>query len=775
MNKQRIYFDCRQYGNSGIGTYIENLINQFQQNPASFEFHLLARKEHKDFLSSKLKFQINEYNGTIYSIKEQFSWVAKIDPRGILHVPHYNAPLLYPGRLVITVHDVCHLAMRQFFPGLLKQMYSSTFFKRILNKSNHIITVSEFSKSEIMKYFDIDSNKISVIYNGVSEIFHPVEKSESDRILNSLNLPQEYILFLGNIKPHKNIVGVLSSYRKALQREKDLPPLLVLGNNQRMEFDIPEIKMFLSDSQLKDKLIFTGYLPTEVLPSVYSRALLFLFPSYYEGFGLTVLEAMACGTPVITSNCSAIPEIVGHSAILVNPYDNDEIADQIIRLAADSALQVEMIKRGFRQVQLYSWSESALKHLEIYQKLGESSAVIRKKPNIESIIKNKKNILFLDQYGDRIGGGQVILLDILEKFRSSGDWEVFVSVPEAGRFTELLWNHGFKAAIVKSWQPIWHQDIRVSDAIKYLLSSIKSSYFIGRYIRKNKIDVVYCNGGRTFLNGTFLSLLFSLKLFFHLHLLLEEKQKRAVTILGRSPGVKKIFAVSSLLEKQYSNHSVYKKICIVSNWVSPELLIEKRELRPDVFDLPVRIGIVGQISKIKGQWTVLKALFDAKFFIPISLSLFGEPLQHDTSHWKDITDMIADLNMRGWNVQYQGFKSNKLEIYDTIDVLIIPSLVPESFGLTAIEAMAREVIVVANRSGALVEIIDNMVNGLLYDIHNSSELFDILVELSENRIDVKAMRKAGLITVQTNYHPQKQLELLHRIVYRAVNDLSRSS
>ena len=765
-----IHLDCRQYGVSGIGTYIENLIDQFRNNSLGLNFHLLVRSEHKKKLENKLEFQLSEYNETIYSVREQLNWITRINPMGILHVPHYNAPLLFPGKLIITVHDVCHLAMKQYFPGLLKRMYSSLFFKWILVKADHIVTVSNFSKAEIMKYFDIPSEKISVIYNGVSPIFRPVPKTESDPVLKRYQLPEEYLLFLGNIKPHKNIQGVIASYQKALKLRSDLPPLVILGNNDRMYYDIPAIKDYLeADNELRRKVIFTGTLPNAALPSVYSRAILFLFPSFYEGFGLTVLEAMASGTPVITSNVSAIPEVVDGAALLVNPYDNDEIARQLLHLAENTELQKEYIQKGFQQVKRYSWETSAQQHLDVYQKFLRFPATVKPRPSEAAVLPKKKNILFLDQYGDRIGGGQVILLDILEKFQSSGHWNVFVSVPEEGKFTDLLESKGFKASIIKTWQPMWHHEIHVSDVVKYVLSSLKSSFFIGRIIKQCNIEVVYCNGGRTFLNGTFLSTLFSLKLFFHLHLLLEDKQKRAVTMLGRAPGVKSIFAVSKLLENQYIDHSVYKKMCIVSNWVSPELLREEKPPRPEMFSLPIKIGIVGQISKVKGQWAVLNALAESDVVLPIVLSLFGDPLWHENEHWQEVLSMIDTLNERGWEVRYEGFKNDKLEIYDHLDVLLIPSFVPESFGLTAIEAMSREVLVVANRSGALTEIIENGVNGLLYHAENPAELIDILIRISENRVDIAKIRGNALKAVQSNYHPEKQLDLLHKTVLEAVN------
>ncbi|MBU2514795.1 glycosyltransferase [bacterium] len=767
--KSLIHLDCRQFGSSGIGTYIENLISQYQKLDSDLQFKLLLKREHIKNLSSNPDFQLNEYNEPIYSIMEQFKWVSRVNPFGVLHVPHYNAPLLYPGKLIVTVHDVCHIAMRQYFPGLLKRLYSSLFFKRILVKAAHIITVSNFSKAEIMRYFDIDPEKISVIYNGVNSIYHPIEKEESDKVLERYRLPNEYILFLGNIKAHKNITGVLASYRKAVSMDNSLPPLVILGNNEKMKEEFCDINSILSDKLIHNKIIFTGILPTEALPSIYSRALIFLFPSFYEGFGLTSLEAMACGTPVITSNVSAIPEVVDNAALLVNPHDNEQIASSILRLAADSELQRDYIQRGFDQVKKYSWEKSAESHLQIFRKVAETTTFRSKPPKIvpPTFLVEKQNILFLDQYGDRVGGGQVILLDILEKFRSSGLWNVYVSLPEEGNFTQLLSERGFPYHIIKTWQPTWHHEIHFFDYFNYTLSSIKSSYYIGRLIKKNGIKVVYCNGGRTFLNGAFLSTLFSLKLFFHLHLLLEEKQKKAVTILGRAPGVKSIFAVSKLLEHQYLKHSIYRKMCVVSNWVSPELLSTQLITRKAQIALPIRIGIVGQISKAKGQWTVLTTLLESEAILPIKLLIFGDHLIHEPEHWQEVLDLIDGLNRSGWDVEYRGFVNKKTQIYDNIDVLVIPSLVSESFGLTAIEAMVREVIVIANRSGALVETIKHGENGLLYDATEMSQLLTILHTLVRNEIDCEKLRREGLKTVHSNYHPEKQLELLHKTVYEA--------
>ncbi|MBU2644270.1 glycosyltransferase [bacterium] len=764
-----VYIDCRQLGGSGIGTYIENLIRQYESLSPDFAFEYLAMQNQVDFIKSFSRAKVKIYNDPIYSVVEQFKWVPKINPFGLLHIPHYNAPVFYPGKLVVTVHDVCHLAMKQFFPGVLKRIYSGPFLKRILNKANQIITVSNFSKSEIIKYYKIPADKITVIYNGVDASFIPIPAEQSLKVVRKYNIPDSYLLFVGNIKRHKNIIGLISSFQIALQKNPDLPPLVLLGQYTDLKRDIPEIIHLVQMLLENKKIIFTGVLPTMDLPAIYSRALLFLFPSFYEGFGLSILEAMACGTPVITSNCSSIPEVVHDAAMLINPYDNEMISDAILKLAGDTGQQEMYRERGFRLAQQYSWKTSAEKHLRIFADIQKT--VYRSQfffPRRLPVLKEKANILFLDQYGDRVGGGQIILLDILEKFRSSERWNVFISVPSEGKFTEKLKQQNFSYYCTPTWKPSSLEAAFFLDIFRYVLSSIKSTFYHSQKVKEYDIDVVYCNGGRTFLNGAFLSLLFSIKVFFHLHLIMENQQKRAVTLLGRAPSVQSIIAVSSTLEKQYETETIHSKITIVANWVSPALYQIPRIKREASFSLPIRIGVVGQISQAKGQWTILESLSQSKAILPIRLSIFGDPLASEPESWNEFEANIVRLKQKGWDIINAGFKNDTVQIYDNLDLLIIPSIVPEAFGLTAIEAMVRGVIVIANRSGALPEIIQNRRNGLLYNSRNFHELIDLIVQIMDNRYKIDSLRGEGVKSVSQFYHPEKQLDKIYDIVSREI-------
>ena len=582
-----VYLDCRHIDGSGIGTYISNLISNLDQYDLDHPIEILARDVHIPQIKKLCRFKIITYNAPIYSVHEQFRWVTKINPFGLLHVPLYNAPLFYPGNLITTVHDVCHMAMRQFFPGALRHIYSGQFLHMVLKKSDFVITVSNFSKSEIIKYYNIPEEKIRVIYNGVNPIFRPIEEEQRKAVLKKHNLPLEFLLFLGNVKPHKNINGLVESYIMALKQKPDLPALVILGRYKHLITAIPNLGKLIANKEVESRIIFTGYLPTEDLPAIYSQALMFLFPSFYEGFGLPNLEAMACGTPVITSNCSSIPEIVENSAILIDPYNNEMIADAILNLAANVELQQTYRERGLSQVQKFSWNKSAREHVAVYnQAIGLPSRQTGKLfPSAVVSQKRKPNILFMDQYGDRIGGGQIILLDILENFRSRDKWNIFISIPNEGLFTKTLKERKFSYWCIPIWKPS-PSGSTYTEMFSYLFSSIKSAYLLSKKFKKYNIDIVYCNGGRTFLSGCLLSFMFKIRLYWHMHMVLDSAQKKVVTIFGRLPKIIHILVASHTVEKQYNGYAIKNKIITIDNWVSPELIAFPRVKRNEQLSSP---------------------------------------------------------------------------------------------------------------------------------------------------------------------------------------------
>lgn len=760
--QRSMYIDCRHLDGSGIGSYISNLVKELHHLNPNIPLKLLTQSDHIEALGKLSDFPIIPYEGKIYSIAEQYRWISKTFPYGLLHVPHYNAPLFYPGKLIVTVHDVCHQAMRQYFPGILKQTYAGPFLKQILRKADKIITVSEFSKKEIVKYYNIAPRKIDVIYNGVDPSFHPVPPEISNKIINKYNLPSEYFLYLGNVKPHKNILGLIESYKRALALRPDLPPLVILGKYQNLLTGIPNIQKVMLNEEFSKKVIFTGYLPSEDIPAIYSQASLFLFPSFYEGFGLPVLEAMSCGTPVITSNNSSIPEVAGDAAVLIDPYNSEEIADAIIKVTEDTSLQKKLIQKGFKQIKRFSWEQSAKMHANLYKEVlatpAQNKAISAPKKPFK-----KRNILFLDQFGDRIGGGQVILLDILEKFRETGKWNVFVSIPSEGIFTDILKQRGFPYWCIETGRHSVKAN-PILDITRYITSSIRSTKLLGEKLKEHKIDAIYCNGGRTFLSGSFLSVRHHTVTFWHLHLILTERQKKAVTSLGLLKGVKSIIAVSNTLKRQYESDHIAPKIKTVFNWVAPKLLETPLVKRISDLNSNIVIGVVGLISIAKGQVAVLDALEKSQKVLPVTIRFYGSFSGGKKEFINYFKQRVKTLKSKGWNIEMMGFETDTLKIYDQIDLLLIPSLVEESFGLTAIEAMAREVIVISNRSGALPEIIKNGENGFLFDVLDKVQLPQILNKIIDGDYDLQKIRQNGLNAVHMHYNPQKQLDYLYNII-----------
>ena len=379
-----LYLDCRMLQGSGIATYLHNLIRSYKKKDHQLDLQYLV-KNYTSIISAAPYYQNqHRFDSKIYSIHEQLFYPKRMGKGDVLHVPHYNAPLMFSGKLIVTVHDLCHYVMKDYFNGLPKRIYAGMFMKLVLIRADHIITVSHFTKNEIIKHFRIDPGKITVIHNGVDSYFYPRTEAETQRFLASNNLPERYLLYVGNIKPHKNISRLILAYYRAKSIAEDLPKLVICGRHDQNYNVVSQLYQSgaIMEPFVKENILFLGYAKYEDLPYLYSGADLFLFPSLYEGFGIPPLEAMACGTPALASNTSSLPEVLGDCALLVDPYNPADIAEGIIKLWNNPSLQKEMVDKGLIHVQKYNWESSAEEHLEIYQKH----------------VAKKRNILFVDQY-----------------------------------------------------------------------------------------------------------------------------------------------------------------------------------------------------------------------------------------------------------------------------------------------------------------------------------------------------------------------------------------
>ncbi len=276
----------------------------------------------------------------------------------IYHFFNFVVPPRVPGKIVNTVHDLVYL---NFPETMEKRNYRrlKMHLERSCQDADVIITVSETVKQELIDQMNLPKEKIRVVYNGVDQNrFRPV----TDRLSG---LPKDYFLYLGTLEPRKNLLGLLESYRIVKPKIGDCK--LVLGGARGWEYDTIFEKV--KEYGLEQDVVFTGYLPSEDLPKLYSGAKAFVFPSLYEGFGIPPLEAMACGVPVITSDCSCLPEVTGSAAVLVNPKDSEQLADAMERILTESDLRESCIKQGFEHVKQFTWEQATDKVFEIYKEL----------------------------------------------------------------------------------------------------------------------------------------------------------------------------------------------------------------------------------------------------------------------------------------------------------------------------------------------------------------------------------------------------------------------
>lgn len=365
----RIGIDARKLADFGIGSYIRNLIESIAQRPeaSQYLFRVYVPSADRGVLPElPPRFEIVEENSPGYSIAEltRFAWRLQRDRLDLFHATHYVIPPLARARAVVTIHDIIHVLYPQFLPNRAALYYARVMIRRALRRADRIITVSNNSKRDLVDYFGIAPSRIEVVYNGVAGRFRAdLPRAERERVAAKYGLPRPYLLFLGGEKPHKNVRNVLRAFAEA-RRTRALPHALVLAGP--MPPNRSRVEALIAALDLGPRVFRPGVVPEEDLPGLYAGADAFLYPTLYEGFGLPVAEAMACGVPVLTSSTSALQEIAGGYAYLVDPMDVDAIARGIVDLATDPARRAEFAELGKRRAADFSWDRAAGETLRVY-------------------------------------------------------------------------------------------------------------------------------------------------------------------------------------------------------------------------------------------------------------------------------------------------------------------------------------------------------------------------------------------------------------------------
>jgi glycosyltransferase involved in cell wall biosynthesis len=367
----RIAIDARKYRDFGIGTYIRNLVRQLARLDRSTEYVLLCKPEDQAELAALgPNFRAVVETAPPYSVAEQvrIPMALRREHIDLFHAPHYVLPPLINCRSVVTIHDCIHLMFPQYLPGRMAHGYARTSLWLAAHRSNRILTVSETSKSDILRRFRVPADKITVVYNAIDERLSEAPPDEAfERVRIRYQLRDPFALYAGNIKPHKNLERLIDAFDR-LHRQPGFDGLrLVIIGDEISKYQ--GLRRAVHRHKLHKHVRFFGYVPVDTLSVLYRLASVFVFPSLYEGFGLPPLEAMASGTPVVTSNVSSLPEVVGDAAVLVDPYDPDSIADGMKQALTDSDLRDRLVERGLAKVREYSWERSVARIREVYEEV----------------------------------------------------------------------------------------------------------------------------------------------------------------------------------------------------------------------------------------------------------------------------------------------------------------------------------------------------------------------------------------------------------------------
>jgi glycosyltransferase involved in cell wall biosynthesis len=288
----------------------------------------------------------------------------------LLHSPDFIPPFTGGFRRVITVHDLNFLYYPQFLTTESRRYYNDQI-ERAVNVADHILADSHATRLDLIKLLNVPDEKITVAWLAPNvHVYRVLEPEEIAAARERLKLPEQFILFAGTLEPRKNVAGLLHAYRLLLDRTAALPDLILAGSRGWL-FD--ETRARLAELRLTDRVRWIDSPPDADLAALYNLATVFVLPSYYEGFGLTVLEAMACGAPALISDRGSLPEIAGGAALEIDPDDPSELADAVERVLNDSALQHDLRHKGLDRVKEFSWERCARETLAAYHRvLGES-------------------------------------------------------------------------------------------------------------------------------------------------------------------------------------------------------------------------------------------------------------------------------------------------------------------------------------------------------------------------------------------------------------------
>jgi glycosyltransferase involved in cell wall biosynthesis len=375
----KIAIDIRRMTEFGVGTYIRNVVRTLGRLDHENEYLLIGppvKVEEIGVLPPNFRaIPLVAPERSVQGYREFRTALQRLQC-DLVHIPNlFSIPRALPCRYVMTVHDMLdHMARAREQSGFWRSLHFQ-LTKRVLAGASRIFAVSNFTRNEIEKLFEIPPERVEVVYNAIDERFLRGHASAADRdlIARRYQVTYPFLLYAGRISPHKNVVRMIEAFsalKTELERDGAYPDLklIIIGDDLSGN---PDLRRTVVRSGVHNDVRFLGFVPIEVLRIFYDEAKIFVFPSLYEGFGLPPLEAMVHGTPVVTSNVSSLPEVVGNAAVLVNPENVFEIMRALHRVLMDQALRDRMKERGYKQATRFSWELSVRRILDVYRQIAD--------------------------------------------------------------------------------------------------------------------------------------------------------------------------------------------------------------------------------------------------------------------------------------------------------------------------------------------------------------------------------------------------------------------
>ncbi len=370
LNAQLLSFQAG-YRNAGISRYIYQLLYHLPLADRAIRYTVYTHERGGELPGlRRVVTRLNTQRPAVRIFWEQAVWPFLLyrEPSRV-HVVHgmaYALPVILPAPGIMTIYDLSFLRLPEMFRAW-NRVYLTLMTRISAKRAAHVCVISESTRRDVMQWLHLPREKITVVYPGLDERFERPPEEAIVAFRQQRRLPERFVLYMGTLEPRKNLVRLLEAYARLVRQDPSVPPLVLAGGRG---WGVEEIFEAVERLALKERVRFPGYVPAAEQPYWYAAAEIFVYPSRYEGFGLPVLEAMACGTPVLTSNTSSLPEVVGNAGVMVNPNDVAALADALADLLASPQRREYLAQAARRRARRFSWHSAARQQVAVYRQVA---------------------------------------------------------------------------------------------------------------------------------------------------------------------------------------------------------------------------------------------------------------------------------------------------------------------------------------------------------------------------------------------------------------------